>query len=464
MTDEHPLGTGAVILAAGKGTRMYSDRAKVLHEAAGRTLLGWALANVADLGIEAVSVVVGHQSEDVAAACPDGVTAVVQEPQNGTGHATSIGLSGLPGSIDTVLVLPGDMPLLRSSTLAALMSAHAREGAAATVLSVNLDDPTGYGRMVRDGDAVTAIVEEVDATEEQRSITEVNTSVYVFDRMALEGALSRVGTDNAQGEQYLTDVIALLAGDGATIRAVVADSEEGNGVNTHGQLAAVSAALRGRINRQLMDNGVWMLDPNRVYIDADVVVAPGARLHPDTYLVGSCAVGAGAEIGPNAHLTDTSVGAGARVTQAVAVSATIGEDARVGPFAYLRPGAVLQKGSKVGTYVEVKASTIGEGSKVPHLSYVGDATIGKGSNIGAGTITVNYDGYQKHATVIGDNVRIGSDTMLVAPVTVGDNAYTGAGSVVTKDVPEGALAVERTEQKNVPGYADRRRNAEGDDA
>ena len=335
------------------------------------------------------------------------------------------------------------------------------------VLSVELDDPTGYGRVIRHRrETVTwRSSRNVDATPHQKAVTGgEHVGVRVRSgRLLARRVWSRVGTDNAQNEQYLTDVIGVLAAGGAKIRAVVAPTEEGHGVNSHAQLAAAAARLRERINHELMDAGVWMLDPARVYIDADVTVQPGARIHPDTYLVGSTTVEGGADVGPNVHLTDTSVARDAKVTHAVAVSASIGEGAQVGPFAYLRPGAVLHKGAKVGTYVEVKASTVGEGSKVPHLSYVGDTTIGKGSNIGAGTITVNYDGYHKHQTVIGDNVRIGSDTMLVAPVEVGDNAYTGAGSVVTKDVPEGALAVERTEQKNVDGYAERRRRAEGDD-
>jgi bifunctional UDP-N-acetylglucosamine pyrophosphorylase/glucosamine-1-phosphate N-acetyltransferase len=457
------MSVGVVILAAGKGTRMKTGRAKVLHEAAGRTLLGWAMSSLALLDVSEVSVVVGHQADDVEKTCPEGVTVVVQQPQNGTGHAAQIGLSGLSNVAQSILVLPGDMPLLRDTTLRELVADHEASGAAATVLSVRLDDPTMYGRVVRNGDAVSAIVEHRDASETQLEIDEVNTSVYVFDGELLKDVLARITNDNSQGEYYLTDVIGILADDGRSVRAVVADPEEGSGVNTQGQLAEVAAVLRGRINAELLADGVWMLDPSRVYIDADATVEPGAMLHPDTYLIGSTSIAAGAEIGPNVQLTDTVVHAGACVRQAVAISSSIGEGASVGPFAYLRPGSVLEARSKIGTYVEVKGSIIGEGSKVPHLSYIGDAAIGTGSNIGAGSITVNYDGFSKHKTVIGDNVRIGSDTMLVAPVVVGDNAFTGAGSVITNDVPEGALAIERATQENVEGYADKRRKrAEGE--
>jgi bifunctional UDP-N-acetylglucosamine pyrophosphorylase/glucosamine-1-phosphate N-acetyltransferase len=459
------MSVGVIVLAAGKGTRMKSDLAKVLHTAAGRTLLEWTFSALVDIDVREVCVVVGHQADAVAAACGPTVRTALQEPQHGTGHAASVGLAALAGHEGPILIVPGDMPLIRSTSLASLVERHVDEGAAATVLSVDLADPTGYGRIIRDGDSVFAIVEERDATDEQRRVSEVNTSVYVFDGSLLAGALDKITPDNDQGEYYLTDVIGVLRADGHVVQAVVFDAEEGVGVNSQAQLAEVAAVLRARINATLLDDGVWMLDPSRVYIDADVQVEPGARLMPDVYLEGTTSVGAMAEVGPGVRLIDTNVGAGARVQHAVAVSSTIGPDALVGPYAYLRPGATLLKGSKVGTYVEVKGSEIGEGSKVPHLSYIGDTTIGRGSNIGAGTITVNYDGFAKHRTVIGDNVRIGSDTMLVAPVTIGDNAFTGAGSVVTNDVPEGALAVERTTQKNVEGYAEkRRRRAEGDDS
>jgi bifunctional UDP-N-acetylglucosamine pyrophosphorylase/glucosamine-1-phosphate N-acetyltransferase len=458
------MSVSVIVLAAGQGTRMRSGSAKVLEEAAGRTLLAWVLAALGGIGAEDLSIVVGHDADAVRRHCPDGASVVEQIPQNGTGHAAAIGISGLASRTGTVLVVPGDMPLIRTESLERLIDLHHEVDAAATVLSVDLDEPTGYGRIIRSNGDVTAIVEEKDATDEQRRVTEVNTSVYAFDLELLADALARVRNDNAQGEYYLTDVIGLLAAGDHTVAALRVDAEQGIGVNTHRDLATAAAVLRGRINDALLESGVWMLDPQRVYVDASATVEPGVKLYPETYLRGSSSVATGAEIGPNVQLTNTSVGRGAKVQQAVAISAEIGDRALVGPFAYLRPGAVLREGAKVGTFVEVKASDIGEGSKVPHLSYIGDTTIGASSNVGAGTVTVNYDGFVKNRTIIGNNVRIGSDTMLVAPVTVGDDAFTGAGSVITKDVPPGALAIERSAQKNVEGYATKRQQrAEGDE-
>ena len=450
------MSVGVVVLGAGKGTRMRSDTAKVLHEACGRTLLDWVLESVEDLGADRVIVVVGHQADEVTESLPIGIESVVQEPQNGTGHAVRVAFDGLGDIPDTVVVLPGDMPLITGDAVSELLAHHGATGAAATVMSVVLDDPTGYGRIVRNGDSVACIVEERDATHDERAISEVNTSVYVFDARALDEALGSITTDNAQTEYYLTDVIGILNARGLRVSAMTVAAEVGIGVNTHCQLAEVAAVLRGRINTGLLESGVWMLDPERVYVDVTVTVEPTAKLYPDVYLTGATTVGAGASIGPNVEACDTSIGAGAVVRQAVTMGATVGRDALVGPFAYLRPGAVLEDGSKVGTYVEVKGSTVGAGSKVPHLSYIGDATIGQDTNIGAGTITVNYDGYRKHRTIIGDRVRVGSDTMLIAPLTVGDDAVTGAGSVITHDVPDGALGVSRDPQRNIAGYAEKR--------
>lgn len=458
------MSVSVIVLAAGQGTRMKSGSAKVLEEAAGRTLLGWVLATLEGVGAKDLSIVVGHDADSVRSHCPDDANVVDQIPQNGTGHAATMGISGLEATTGTVLVVPGDMPLIRTDSLLRLIDLHHETAAAATILSVDLQDPTGYGRIIRSKGEVTAIVEEKDATELQRQVTEVNTSVYAFDLALLAEALAKVRNDNAQGEYYLTDVIGLLVAQDHTVAALQVEAEQGIGVNTHRDLATVGAVLRARINDALLESGVWMLDPQRVYVDATATVEPGAKLFPETHLRGSSSVAAGAEIGPNVQLTDTSVGRGAKVQQAVAISAEIGDRALVGPFAYLRPGAVLREGAKVGTFVEVKASDIGKGSKVPHLSYIGDTTIGSSSNVGAGTVTVNYDGYVKNRTTIGDNVRIGADSMLVAPVTVGDDAFTAAGSVITEDVPPGALAIERSAQKNVEGYATKRqRRAEGDE-
>ncbi len=451
------MSFGVIVLAAGKGVRMRDDRAKVLQVAAGRTLLHWVLSATSTLEPDEVAVVVGFDAEQVAAQLPEGVVPVLQEPQNGTGHAALVGLSGIAEVHDTIVVVPGDMPLIQAASLEALVAEREQSGAAAVILSVELDDPHGYGRILRSGGVVTAIVEERDGTHEERMIREVNTSVYAFDGRLLADALERIADHNDQGEYYLTDVIGILTRGGHTVTAHLTDQEEGFGVNSQAQLAEAAAVLRDRINTKLLDSGVWMLDPTRVYIDADVDVAPGARIFPDTYLTGATAVSAGARIGPSVQAHDSTIGEGATVLNAVLTGAVVGANAAVGPFAYLRPGAVLADGAKAGTYVEIKNSEVGEGSKVPHLSYIGDTTIGREVNVGAGTITVNYDGYTKSRTVIGDRAKIGSDTMLVAPVLIGDDASTGAGSVITQDVPDGALAVARSRQKIIPDYAQRRR-------
>ncbi|MGI8822721.1 MAG: bifunctional UDP-N-acetylglucosamine diphosphorylase/glucosamine-1-phosphate N-acetyltransferase GlmU [Acidimicrobiia bacterium] len=451
------MTVNAIVLAAGKGTRMNSGRAKVLHEAAGLPLVGWMHRIATGAGASQVVVVVGHQADDVAAVLPDGTVTALQTEQLGTGHAAGIGLERID-PCDVVVVLPGDMPLIRPETIAGLVDTHLRGGDAATVLSVELDEPTGYGRVVRDHQGgVVAIVEHGDATAEQRKIAEVNTAVYAFDPGLLDRALAGVGSRNAQGERYLTDVIGVLVAGGHTVGAMVADAAEGAGVNSHEQLAAASAELRRRINTGWMEAGVFIEDPCRVSIAVSVTLSPDVRLWGDVHLAGATSVASGAQLGPSVHISDTTVAEGARVWYAVVRGASIGRNAEVGPFVSLRQGTVLDEASKAGTFVEIKGSVVGPGSKVPHLSYVGDATIGAGSNIGAGTITANYDGYRKHRTVIGDGVRIGSDTVLVAPVEVGDGAWTGAGSVITSDVSPDSLAVTRSQQREVPGYAQRRK-------
>jgi bifunctional UDP-N-acetylglucosamine pyrophosphorylase/glucosamine-1-phosphate N-acetyltransferase len=344
-----------------------------------------------------------------------------------------------------------------------LLDQHTASGAAATLLTSEGADPTGYGRILREGENIVGIVEDRDAGVTQLQISEVNTSVYAFEAPLLEAALARVNSDNNQDEFYLTDVIEILAAQGHHVGAVLVDEIEASGVNAHDQLAEVAAVLRYRINREWMENGVWMLDPDRVYIDATALIEPGVRLYPGVHIEGDTAIGAGAEVGPEVHIRDSTIGTGARVRYAVLADAVVGPDVSVGPFAYLRPGAELRSGSKVGTFVEIKKSTVGEGAKVPHLSYIGDATIGEATNIGAGTITCNWDGFEKHPTTIGSRVFVGSDTMLVAPVELGDDSVTGAGSVITEDVAPGSLAVERSEQRDIKGYAERRRRRAQED-
>jgi bifunctional UDP-N-acetylglucosamine pyrophosphorylase/glucosamine-1-phosphate N-acetyltransferase len=449
------MSVRAIVLAAGRGTRMKSPLPKVVHEAAGRPLVAWVLDAVAGLEPAETVVVVGHGADLVRRVLPPGVTVAEQREQLGTGHAVMAALEQMgPVSGDSLVVVPGDSPLFRAATLAALVEAH--RGADAALLTARTTDPSGYGRVLRDGDRVVGIVEEKDASPQQREIDEIAVSTYAFEGGALTEALGRIGRDNHQGEYYLTDVIGILAAEG-TVRAVAAaDAEEVLGVNSHDQLAAAAGVLRRRINLGWMQAGVWMQDPARTYVDATVRLAPGARILADTHLLGSTTVETGAEVGPGVYAVDTRVGAGARLWYSVSRGADVGPGAQVGPYASLREGTVLREGSKAGTFVETKKTTVGRGSKIPHLSYMGDATIGEGTNIGAGTITCNYDGHHKHPTVIGDRVFVGSDTMLVAPVSIGDDAVTGAGSTITRDVEPGALAVERSTQKQVPGYAARR--------
>lgn len=463
------MSAAAVVLAAGKGTRFVSGRAKVLHPVAGRSMLAWVLGALGELSLDRVVVVVGHQADEVRAEAeavgPEGLTVVEQSEQRGTGHAvrTALEADGV-GAADTVLVVPGDTPLLRPEPLAELLSVAADH--AASMLTTHLDDPTGYGRVLRDGDGmVSRVVEHGDATEAERRVTEVATSVYAFDRESLAREVSRLATGNAQGEEYLTDVIEPLAASAPVdegqkrqgVAGVAAAPEVVAGVNDRVELAKAGKLLRRRILEDLMRAGVSVVDPDTTYVEPTVRVEADAALLPGTHLEGGCVVERDAVVGPDCRLRDSRVGEGASVSYSVVVGSVVGPGAHVGPYAYLRSGAQLERGAKAGTFVEIKQSLIGEGSKVPHLSYVGDATLGRGVNIGAATVTVNYDGREKHQTVIEDGAFIGSDTMLIAPVRVGAEGYTGAGSVITTDVPDGALAVERSEQRIVHGYAERKR-------
>ncbi|NIA25750.1 MAG: UDP-N-acetylglucosamine diphosphorylase/glucosamine-1-phosphate N-acetyltransferase [Gammaproteobacteria bacterium] len=453
------MAVKAVVLAAGAGTRMKSDLPKVLNTVAGRPMIAWVLDAIRPIEPEQIVVVVGQGGDLVRDAISDDVDVVIQEEQLGTGHATGVALSAISaGDADSILVTPGDTPLLVPETLAELIRTHRRTGSAVSVLTADIDAPAGYGRILRDGwDRVVGIVEHGDASPSQRGINEINGGVYVFNGSLLADALPRVEPNNVQGEYYLTDVIEILAEEGHPLHALKTNPVEIAGVNSHIQLAQAAGLMRRRINEYWMRRGVWMQDPDRVYLEADVQLEPGAILLPDTHLRGSTTVAAGARVGPNVTAEDSSIGPDAHVWYSVLRGAEVGEGVEVGPYASLRPETVLRKGSKVGTFVETKKTTVGEGSKVPHLSYIGDTEIGKGANIGAGTITCNYDGIDKHATVIGDRAFIGSDTMLVAPVTIGEDAVTGAGSTITKDVAPGALAVERSVQKEIPDYAARRK-------
>ncbi len=462
MSSQGPI---VVVLAAGEGSRMKSRTPKVLHAIAGRSLIGHVLEAASAIDPAHVIVVIGHGREQVLAHLDEvapWVDTVVQEEQRGTGHAVRTALAAL-ASADAlteapIVVLSGDTPLLTGATVQRLLAAQS-SGAAATLLTAMLADPTGYGRVVRatNGD-VEAIVEHRDADPDVIAIREINAGMYVFDPRRLAPALERLTTANDQGEEYLTDAIGLLRDEGHSVGAVVVDdAHEILGVNDRVQLAQAAGLMRDRINEGWMRAGVSMLDPGSTWIDVDVDLAPDVTLLPQTSLLGPTSVASGAHIGPGTTLTACEVGEGATIRHAWGELCVVEAGASVGPFTYLRPGSRLGVDARAGAFVEMKNASLGPGAKVPHLSYVGDAEVGSGTNIGAATIFVNYDGQDKHRTVVGNHARIGSDTMLVAPVTVGDGAYTAAGSVITEDVPAGAMAVGRARQRNIPGWVQRKR-------
>ncbi|MDQ3122818.1 MAG: bifunctional UDP-N-acetylglucosamine diphosphorylase/glucosamine-1-phosphate N-acetyltransferase GlmU [Actinomycetota bacterium] len=436
-----PTKLGAVVMAAGLGTRMRSATPKHLHSLLGRRMVDWVLQTARELEADPLVVVASPSTADAF----DGVAVAVQETPLGTGDAVRSAEHALAG-VEEVLVLSGDTPLLTSALLRELLETHRFEAAAATVLSFEPDDPRAYGRVVRNGSgALAAIVEAADASPEELALREVNSSIYVFRAERLWPVLERLTPRNAQGELYLTDSIALLVAEGERVSVHKGgESMETEGVNTRSELAVAAAAMRDRINEAHMLAGVTIVDPSTTWIDADALLEPDAVIHPFTVVKGASHVAAGAEVGPHAVLHDAVVGTGALV----------------GPFCYLRPGTVLEAGAKAGTFVEIKNSRIGERAKVPHLSYIGDADVGEDSNIAAGNITVNQDHATraKERTVIGRNVRTGVDNAFVAPVTIGDDAWIAAGSVITEDVPPGALAIARTKQLNKEGRGGKRDN------
>ncbi|WP_309129008.1 bifunctional UDP-N-acetylglucosamine diphosphorylase/glucosamine-1-phosphate N-acetyltransferase GlmU [Microbacterium sp.] len=466
-TASTPGKLAIIVLAAGQGTRMKSRRPKVLHEIGGRSLVGHVLTTAHALGADHIEVVVRHERDQVVAALaeqhPDAVI-VDQDEIPGTGRAVQVALDRLPDDFDgDVLVLSGDVPLLQADTLRTLLEGHRAASAAATVLSAYLDDPTGYGRVIRGADGVVErIVEQKDATDDERAVTEINAGVYVFRATALRTFITRIGQDNAQGEMYLTDVIGLLRAASEPVAAEPAsDVASTFGVNDRAQLAEAGRVLNQRIVRNWQREGVTIVDPATTWIDDDAKLAADVTILPNTQILRATVIGPGATIGPDTTLVDCEVGEDAVVRRSDATLAVIGANATVGPFSFLRPGTVLGEGGKIGAYVETKNAQIGEGSKVPHLSYVGDATIGRGVNLGASTITANYDDVNKHRTEIGDEVHTGSHTVLVAPVRLGAGAKTGAGAVVRKDVPAGALAMSVAPQRNIEGWVEKNRAGTG---
>ncbi len=447
-----------VILAAGKGTRMKSAHPKVLHKVCGKEMARHVLDAAKAAGSRRNIVVVGFGAEEVRAALGD-AEIVVQKEQLGTGHAVLQTEPLLREEKGTVVVLCGDTPLLTDGLVKKLYEEHERSGAKATVLTAIMPDATGYGRVIRTaGGDVEKIVEHKDATEAELAVREVNSGIYCFDKEALFSALKEVGCDNAQGEYYLPDVLSILRGRGEKIWAAAADDyEETLGVNSRAQLAEAEKILRRRKNLALMDSGVTLMDPDSTFVDADVAIGRDTVIYPFTWLEGKTSVGEGCTLGPSSRFTDVKIGDGVTAHFVYAHECEIADGVTMGPFVHIRPDSHIAKDVKIGNFVEVKNSTVGEGSKLPHLQYIGDCDMGAGVNMGCGTITVNYDGKTKFRTKIGDNAFVGCNSNLVAPVSVGDGAYVAAGSTITKDVPPDELAVARARQKNIPNWPDKRK-------
>jgi bifunctional UDP-N-acetylglucosamine pyrophosphorylase/glucosamine-1-phosphate N-acetyltransferase len=463
---EHPRPAAVIVLAAGSGTRMKSKTMKVLHPLCGRSMIGHVLTAACAVDPHRVVAVVGHGRDQVAPhvldQVPDALLAV-QETQEGTGHAVRVAVetlreAGTPVS-GTVVVMTGDTPLLQGATLDALVADHDASGRAVTLLTGEVEEPFGYGRVVRDPDGcVAAVVEEKDADAAQAAIREINSGIYAFDGEFLADALGRLTNDNAKGEYYLTDVVAIARALGATVGAHVTDDViQTEGANDRVQLAALAAHLNRRTLEHWMREGVTVVDPASTWVDVTVSLERDVTLLPNVQLLGATVVAEDAVVGPDTTLRDVEVGRGARVVRTHGELAVVGAGADVGPFSFLRPGALVGERGKVGAFVEVKNATIGDGAKVPHLSYVGDADIGEGTNIGAGTIFANYDGIRKHRTTVGRHAKTGSNNTFVAPVVIGDGAVTGGGTVVREDVPPGALVVSSPPQRTIEGWVQRRR-------
>ncbi len=454
-----------VVLAAGKGTRMKSAVPKVLHSACGLPLIEHVLRAAAALHPASTVIVLGHGAEMVGRqlASRAGLTTVVQEPQLGTGHALLQAEPALAGRRGTLVLLSGDVPLLRPATLEALVRQHEDSRAAATVLTAIVPDPAGYGRIIRSGGAIAAIVEHKDASPDERAVKEINSGIYAFELEPLFDALRQIGSENAQGEYYLPDLVKIFRRNGQVVETLALDDPgEIRGVNSRAELAVVSAELRDRKAAALMTAGVTIVDPHATWIDADVSVGPDTTLHPGVYLQGRTRVGSRCELQSGVRITDSEIGDDVFVNSfCVIAESRVRDGARLGPFAHIRPQSDVGEGAHVGNFVELKKTALGRGSKANHLAYLGDATIGEKVNIGAGTITCNYDGVDKNPTVIEDGAFIGSDSQLIAPVTIGAGAYVAAGSSITADVPAGALGIARGTQVNKEGWAARRRQTRG---
>lgn len=457
--------SAVIVLAAGAGTRMKSETPKVMHPIGGRSMVEHAIAAAQDLRPQRLAVVVRHQRDKVAAhvtAFDPSVTIVDQDDVPGTGRAVEVGLLGLDESATvegTVVVTYGDVPLLRSETLKELIAVHELDGNAVTVLTTNIANPGAYGRIIRNAAGeVTAIVEAKDATDEQLAITEINSGIYAFDAAVLRDSLKQVTTDNSQGEKYITDVLEIARNAGHRTSALaIEDRWEVEGANDRVQLAQLGRKLNDRLLEMHMRNGVTIVDPATTWVDVTVTIENDVTVLPGVQLQGTTSIATGSTVGPDSSLKNITIGAGVIIERTHGSESVIDAGATVGPFAYLRPGTHLHEDGKIGTFVETKNAEIGKGSKVPHLSYAGDVTIGENSNIGAASIFVNYDGVNKHRSTVGNNVRMGSDNMYVAPVTIGDGAYSGAGTVIRQDVPAGALAINEAPQRNIEGWVTKNR-------
>ncbi len=427
-----------ITLAAGKGTRMKSKLPKVLHQVAGKSMVQHVVDTAGKLCPKQNIVIVGYKAEMVEEETNGNLSFIKQEEQLGTGHAVMQARDLLDGFNGTVLVLYGDTPLLTEETLRLLVDKHQQQKAAVTILTTKLDDPTGYGRIIRNSKGnVTNIVEEKDTTSKEAQVNEINTGICCFDSSLLLSTLDKLDTDNAQGEYYLTDIAGILAKEGRLVTAMLTESyEETIGVNTRVHLAKAEKSLRARICEKHMEQGITIIDPSSTFIDDQVKIGEDSIIYPFTFIEGKTKIGKEVEVGPRSRIIDSIIKDKANIDNSTVIESQIGENTLIGPYAYLRPGTKVGKEAKVGDFVEVKKSEIGAKSKVPHLSYIGDTVIGEGTNIGAGTITANYDGQNKYQTIIGDNVFIGSDSTLIAPIKVGNKATTGAGSVVTKDVKD----------------------------
>jgi bifunctional UDP-N-acetylglucosamine pyrophosphorylase/glucosamine-1-phosphate N-acetyltransferase len=464
------MGTHVVILAAGKGTRMKSARPKVLHRVAGRPMIDQVLQTASALSPTSITVVVGHQAELVQSTLKGrpGLTFVVQEPQLGTGHALLQAEPALDGASGTLVLLSGDVPLLTAGTLKSLVDRHISSRAAATVVTANVDEPHGYGRIVRtsspdrSGQQIARIVEERDATADERAIREINSGIYAFALDGLFDRVRRIGADNAQREYYLPDLVTIFRREGRPVETVSAPAREILGINSRSELAAVSRRMRDQKNAELMAAGVTLEDPATAYIDDEVTIGPDTIIHPGVTLEGSTTIGAGCEIHSGVRIVSSRIGNRAIVyNHCVLVEARVADDARIGPFAHLRKDADVRERAKVGNFVELKNTVLGPGSKSMHLTYLGDARVGENVNVGAGTITCNYDGERKRQTIIEDGAFIGSDSQLIAPVTIGRDAYIGSGTTIREDVPAEALAVSAGKQRNIEGWVAERRKAHG---